>query len=69
MLLQAAISGYGIVLARAIMAQDELESGRLVRPFETSILSAFQYHFVCPPDRVDEPKIRTLHDWLRREMR
>lgn len=69
MLLQAAISGYGIVLARAIMAQDELESGRLVRPFETSILSAFQFHFVCPPDRVDEPKIRTLHDWLRREMR
>ena len=65
MLLQAAITGHGITLARTIIAQDELDAGRLVRPFEASILSSFQYHFVCPPERLAEPKIQTFHSWLQ----
>lgn len=68
MLLQAAMTGQGVVLARTIIAQDELEAGRLVQPFENSILSAFQYHFVCAPDRVDEPKIAAFRDWLQRRL-
>jgi LysR family glycine cleavage system transcriptional activator len=68
MLLQAAIAGLGITLARAIVAQDDLDAGRLVRPFETSILSDFQYYFVCPPERLAEPGIQALITWLQREM-
>lgn len=69
MLLQASITGQGITLARTIIAQDELDTGRLVRPFKPSILSAFQYHLVCPPERLGEPNIEALHDWLRRALK
>ncbi|MFQ5634781.1 MAG: transcriptional regulator GcvA [Gammaproteobacteria bacterium] len=68
MLLQAAIAGQGITLARAVIAQDEIDAGRLVRPFEASILSAFQYHFVCSPERLGEPHIQALHAWLLRAL-
>jgi len=69
MLLQAAIAGQGITLTRAIIAQDELDTGRLVRPFDMRILSAFQYHFVCSPERFGEPDIQVFHAWLKRALR
>lgn len=68
MLLQAAVAGQGVTLARAITAEDDLDSGRLVRPFDISILSTFQYYFVCPPDRLDQPNIQALHAWLQQTM-
>ena len=68
MLLQAAIQGQGVTLARAIIAQDDLETGRLVQPFDVSILSAFQYYFVCLPERLKESDIQAFQDWLRRAM-
>jgi len=69
MLVQAAVSGQGIVLARTVIAQGDLDAGRLVRPFDISILSAFQYHFVCPPERLEEPRIKAFHEWLSHELR
>ena len=68
MLLQAAIEGQGVTLARAIIAQDDLDSGRLVRPFDVSILSYFQYYFVCLPERLAEPDIQAFYVWLRQEL-
>ena len=68
MLLQAAIQGQGVTLARAIIAQDDLETGRLVQPFDVSILSAFQYYFACLPERLKESDIQTFQNWLRRAM-
>jgi LysR family glycine cleavage system transcriptional activator len=69
MLLQAAIDGQGVTLAREIIARDELDAGRLVRPFETSVLSTFQYYFVCLPERFAEPEIQALYKWLRNALR
>jgi DNA-binding transcriptional LysR family regulator len=57
-----------VTLARAIIAQDDLETGRLVQPFDVSILSAFQYYFVCLPERLKESDIQAFQDWLRRAM-
>jgi len=68
MLVQAAVSGQGVVLARTVIAQGDLDAGRLVRPFDISILSAFQYHFVCPPERLEEPRIKAFHEWLIDEL-
>lgn len=69
LLLQAAIAGQGVTLAREIIARDELEAGRLVRPFETSVLSTFQYYFVCLPERFAEPEIQALYKWLRKALK
>lgn len=50
--LQAAIEGHGIALARSIMARDDLASGRLVRLFpDISFPSELAYYIVYRPDR------------------
>lgn len=69
MLLQAAIEGHGVMLARAIIAQDDLDAGRLVRPFDVSVLSSFQYYFVCLPERLEEPDIQAFYVWVRQALR
>jgi LysR family glycine cleavage system transcriptional activator len=69
MLLRAAMEGQGVTLARSLTAHDELDAGRLVRPFDNSVLSMFQYHFVCPPERLTEPAIQAFHAWLEREIK
>lgn len=69
MMLQAAIEGQGVMLARSIIAQDDLDAGRLVRPFDISILSTFQYYFVCLPERLEEPDIQAFYVWLRNLLR
>jgi LysR family glycine cleavage system transcriptional activator len=68
MLLQAAIEGHGVMLARAIIAQDDLDTGRLVRPFDVSVLSSFQYYFVCLPERLEEPDIQAFYVWVRQAL-
>jgi len=69
MLLQAAIEGHGVMLARAIIAQDDLDAGRLVRPFDVSVLSSFQYYFVCLPERLEEPDMQAFYVWIRQALR
>jgi LysR family transcriptional regulator, glycine cleavage system transcriptional activator len=62
--IQAAIDGLGVILARAEFVKDNLQSGRLVRLFDSSIVSEFQYYFVCPLPRLSEPNIKAFHDWI-----
>jgi len=64
-LLEAAAQGTGIALARDLLVAGDLERGRLVRPFEASFESSVQYHFVCPPQRINDPSIQTLLTWLK----
>jgi len=66
-LLQAAIEGQGIALARNLLAEDDLRAGRLVKLFDVSVLSRFNYYFVCPGGREDDGKIRPFLEWLRSE--
>lgn len=44
MVLQAAIHGQGIALANNVMAQSEIEAGRLVCPFNDVLVS--KTHFI-----------------------
>ncbi|MCL6728795.1 LysR substrate-binding domain-containing protein [Sphingomonas hankyongi] len=41
--LEAAVAGHGIALARAQLARNDLSSGRLVRIFERSVLAEYGY--------------------------
>jgi LysR family glycine cleavage system transcriptional activator len=55
--LQAAVEGQGIALARSILARDDIASGRLVRLFaEIEVPSALAYYVVYRSDRVLLPK-------------
>jgi LysR family glycine cleavage system transcriptional activator len=66
--LQAAIDGQGVALARSIMARDDLAAGRLVRLFpEVEFASVLAYYVVYRPECATLPKLVALRDWLVRE--
>ncbi|WP_375772515.1 transcriptional regulator GcvA [Archangium gephyra] len=66
--LQAAIDGQGVALARSIMAHDDLAAGRLVRLFpEVEFSSVLAYYVVYRPDCATLPKLVAFRDWLVRE--
>ena len=67
MLLQAAVAGQGVAIARGVLAADYLQEGRLVRPFELSLPGDYAYYFVCPSSSVEAPKVRAFRDWLLAE--
>jgi LysR family glycine cleavage system transcriptional activator len=67
MLIDAAIDGQGIALARTALAAWDLINGRLVRPIETSLRMANTYWIVCPKAAASLPKIATFRDWVLAE--
>lgn len=67
MVVQAAVEGQGVALARSALAQEDLKAGRLVRPFRIDIASRLAYYFVCPPSHASRPKVRAFRDWLMKE--
>jgi len=67
LLVQAALAGQGVALARGALVADELEAGRLVRPFDRSLPARFAYYVVCPESTAERPLVRAFIDWLREE--
>ncbi|MFN4031818.1 MAG: transcriptional regulator GcvA [Acidovorax temperans] len=66
--LQAAIDGQGVALARSVMARDDLAAGRLVRLFpQVRLESALAYYVVYRPECIAQPKVAAFRDWLLRE--
>ena len=66
--LQAAIDGQGVALARSVMAHDDLAVGRLVRLFpQVRLESALAYYVVYRPECIAQPKVAAFRDWLLRE--
>ncbi|EOH2122952.1 TPA: LysR substrate-binding domain-containing protein [Pseudomonas aeruginosa] len=63
--LQAAIDGQGIALARSVMARDDLAAGRLVRLFpDIQFESALAYYVVYRPECANLPRLKAFRDWL-----
>ncbi|KVK88950.1 LysR family transcriptional regulator [Burkholderia cepacia] len=66
--LQAAIEGHGIALARSVMASDDLTTGRLVRLFpEITFASPLAYYVIYRADCAGLPKLVAFRDWLLEE--
>lgn len=69
MLIDAAIDGHGVALARTALAAWDLINGRLVRPFDLSLKMPNTYWIVCPKAVATLPKIAMVRDWLLTEAR
>jgi LysR family transcriptional regulator, glycine cleavage system transcriptional activator len=67
MVIDAAINGQGIALARTTLAAWDLINGRLVRPFSETLRLSKTYWIVCPRATSNLPKIVTFRDWLLAE--
>jgi LysR family glycine cleavage system transcriptional activator len=64
MLIDAAVDGQGIALARTTLAAWDLISGRLVRPLQETLRIANSYWIVCPKATAMLPKVKTAREWL-----
>src|SRR4051812_736788 len=67
MLIDAALDGQGIALARTALAAADLINGRLVRPFQTTLPLKNTYWIVCPKATSALPKIGVFRDRLLAE--
>lgn len=65
-LLQAAIDGLGVGLARKRLVKDDLANGRLVQPFPVWLPSEVAYYIVFPKRR-SNPKLDAFKSWLLEE--
>lgn len=67
--LQAAIEGHGIALARSIMAHDDVQSRRLIRLFpQINFKSPLAYYVVYRPESASLPRLEAFRDWLLAEV-
>ena len=64
MVLQAAIHGQGVALGHSVLAKPDIDSGRLVMPFNQVLVSNNAYYLVCREAQVETPKIVTFRNWL-----
>jgi LysR family glycine cleavage system transcriptional activator len=67
MIIDAAVDGQGIALARTTLAAWDLINGRLVRPLAETLRLSKTYWIVCPKATAALPKIVTFRDWLLAE--
>jgi len=67
MVIDAAVDGQGIALARTGLAAGDLINGRLARPFSLALPVPYAYWIVCPVAAANLPKIETFRSWLLAE--
>jgi LysR family glycine cleavage system transcriptional activator len=68
MLIDAAIDGQGVALARTALAAWDLIHGRLIRPLAVSLRMANTYWIVCPKAASEVPKIAAFRAWVLGEV-
>jgi LysR family glycine cleavage system transcriptional activator len=68
LMLQAAVDGQGIALARASLIGNDIRNGLLVRLFDIDVPGPRRYYLVYPPRMVDSPKLALFRAWLHDEI-
>jgi LysR family transcriptional regulator, glycine cleavage system transcriptional activator len=64
MLIDAAVDGHGIALARTTLAAWDLINKRLLRPFPIALPLSKSYWIVCPKATANLPKLVAFREWL-----
>jgi LysR family glycine cleavage system transcriptional activator len=69
MLVEAAVRGQGVGLARWSLAMDDLAAGRLVRPFPTirPMPTSLSYYVALPREALARPEVAAFRAWLLSE--
>lgn len=62
--MDAAARGQGVAIGDDFLADVYLAEGRLVRPFEYSVLSKNAYYFVVPDGSAPHPAVEAFRTWL-----
>jgi LysR family glycine cleavage system transcriptional activator len=64
MVLQAAIHGQGVALAHNVLARPDINSGRLIVPFNHVLQSKDAYYLVCRDNQTELGKIAAFRQWM-----
>lgn len=69
MLIEAAVRGQGVGLARWSLALDELGAGRLVLPFPKlhAVPTGLGYYLAAPRESLRRAAVAAFRDWVRKE--
>ncbi|MEO1312098.1 MAG: LysR substrate-binding domain-containing protein, partial [Pseudomonadota bacterium] len=67
LVVEAAVAGRGVALAKSALAESDLAAGRLVVAFDVATPIAFAYHLVRPPAHDSNPAVRAFMNWVRAE--
>ena len=65
--IHAAIEGLGVAIGIEVLIQDELASGRLVRPFDIKRRSHYPIQLVYPTSKTSDPLFQSIKVWLHEE--
>jgi LysR family glycine cleavage system transcriptional activator len=69
LVIEAAINGRGVALAKRTLAQADLDAGRLVAPLGAPTEVDFAYHLVHPKAKARLPQVKAFAAWITREAR
>lgn len=63
---QAALLGQGVVLGILPFVHEDLQSGRLIQPFEQRLRPAKAYHLLTRPGARRRPEVQAVCAWLKK---
>lgn len=64
LVIEAAVGGRGVALAKRTLAQADIDAGRLVAPFQIATAVDFAYHVVHPKAKGRLPQVKAFVAWL-----
>jgi LysR family glycine cleavage system transcriptional activator len=67
LVIEAAVGGRGVALAKRALAQADLDAGRLVSPFDIATAVDFAYYAVYPKAKGRLPQVKAFVGWLSSE--
>jgi LysR family glycine cleavage system transcriptional activator len=67
LVIEAAVNGRGVALAKRTLAQADLESGRLVAPLQIATAVDFAYYLVHPKAKGRLPQVKAFIGWIEAE--
>jgi len=67
LVIEAAVAGRGVALAKRALAQDDLDAGRLVAPMGVSTTVDFAYFVVHPKAKSRMPQVKAFVGWIKAE--
>ncbi len=67
LVIEAAVAGKGVALAKAALALADLEAARLVIPFDLTTPTEFSYYLVHPPSKSSSPAVKAFKAWVMKE--
>ena len=66
-MIEAAVGGRGVALAKRTLAQDDLDAGRLVLPMPIATSVDFAYYVVHPKAKGRLPQVKAFVAWITAE--